>query len=165
MSSRLRIALILGLPTTVILSVTIMPLMWMWMIPAAIGGTELAPLFLLVGLVVLGLAWRRDAAHRTLRWWALACGVCIVLLSGRTVVSVPSTWAAADAAMIAGLGAAGHPATAPGRYPVLDPLTLLIGLRSPGITVDMGVEMASAATSCYAVMSTIRRTSVSIRWY
>lgn len=141
MSIRLLSALILGLPTTVILSVTIMPLMWMWMIPAAIGGTELAPLFLLVGLVVIGLAWRRDQAQRTLRWWALGCGACIVLLSGRTIVSVPPTWAAADAAMIAGLRAAGHPATKPGMYPVLDPLTLLIGLRTPNITIDVGVEL------------------------
>ena len=144
MSIRLRSALILGLPATLILSVTIMPLMWMWMIPAAIGGTELAPLFLLVGLVVIGLAWRRDAAHRSLRWWAMGCGACIVLLSGRTLVSVPSTWAAADAEMIAGLSAAGHPATKSGMYPVLDPLTLLIGLRTPNITVNEGVELGTS---------------------
>jgi len=141
MSIRLRVALFLGLLASVLLTVTIMPLLWMWMIPAAIGGTELAPLFLVVGLVVISLAWRRDAAQRRLRWWALGCGTWIILLSGRTLAQVPPTLAAADAAMTAGLVAAGQPSTEPALYPMCDPLTLLIGMRTPAIAVDAGVEL------------------------
>ncbi len=144
MSIRLRVALSLGLPVSVILSVTIMPLLWMWMIPAAIGGTELAPLFLLVGLAVISLAWRQDAAHRRLRWWVLGCGAWIILLTGRTLVQVPPTWAAADAAMTAGLVAGGQPSTVPTLHPVCDLLTLLIGIRTPSIAVDAGVELGDS---------------------
>lgn len=141
MSIRVYAALVLGLPVAVILIITILPLLWMWMIPAAIGGTELAPLFLVVGLVVISLTWRPDAAKRTARWLALGCGACIVLIAGRTVVRVPSTWAATDAAMTAGLVAAGLPSTKPALHPMCDPLALLVGLRSPPIAVDTGVEM------------------------
>ena len=145
MSTRVHIALFLGLPVGVILSITIMPLLWMWMIPAAIGGTELAPLFLVVGLVVIGLAWRPDAAHRTARWWALGCGACIVLLAGRTLVRVPSTWTAADAALTTGLIAAGRPSTEPTMHPVCNPLALLLGIKTPPIVVDVGVELGSSS--------------------
>ena len=61
------------------------------------------------------------------------------------MVRVPSTWAAAGAALTAGLVAAGHPSTELALHPVCNPLTLLLGFKTPPIVVDFGVELGSSS--------------------
>lgn len=143
-SARFFIALGLAVPASAILSVTLLPLFWMWMIPASIGGTELAPLFLLVGLLVIGLAWRPQAGKRTARWWALGLGAGIIVVAGRTVVQVPAAWADADAALEYGLAGTGVSAAAPAFHRACDPLALFIGLHTPPITIDTAVELGDS---------------------
>ena len=143
-SARFPIALSLAVPTSAILGVTLLPLFWMWMIPASIGGTELAPLFLLIGLVVVGLAWRPHAKQRTARWWALGLGAWIIVLAGRTVAQVPAAWADADAALQTGLAGAGLNTAVPALHPACDLMALFIGLHTPPIAVDTAVELGDS---------------------
>lgn len=143
-SARFLIALSLAVPASVILGVMLLPLFWMWMIPASIGGTELAPLFLVVGLVVVGLAWRPHAGQRTARRWALGLGGWLILFAGRTVVQVPTAWADADTALQTGLAGTGWNPAAPAFHPLGDPLGLFIGLRTPPLAIDVAVALGDS---------------------
>lgn len=145
---RLTFACVLGTTASVILAGTVMPPLRMWFIPASIGGTELAPWFLLIGGVVLGLACRRAPANRSAQRSAVVLGGVVIILALRTVVQVPSAIAQAEMVMIAAFGQS-YVATcdrAQAVRPVpISMVDLVRGIPLPAITVETAIPMFTVA--------------------
>ncbi len=100
----LVIGTILGVLATALLACTIIPPVWMFLIPPSIFGRECAVWFLGLGFVVLALVAWPTSRRRWLRRIALACGLGIIGISAWTLAQVPTAISAAESAMIAAFG-------------------------------------------------------------
>ena len=140
---RLLVALLLGTATAVIMLCTCVPIPFMLMVPPSIGGTELAPHFLVAGLVVLALA----AAPHAWRWArriSLGLGGVTVVLALVTLMRIPGAIADTEQAMRTAFGPA--PAATYGRDAPLAWADLLRGIHVPPVTVEHGVVFNRSAT-------------------
>ena len=145
---RLTLASGLGIAGTLIMLGTVVPPFSMMLFPASIGGTELAPLFLLLGMLVMGLAWRRAPLQRRWRQTGLWLGGVVLLLSLRIVVQIPFAVAHAEAAMDTAFGQAytltrNRPAAV--RTVPISASEVLCGLRLPNVVVDTNVALSMVA--------------------
>lgn len=145
---RLTIASGIGIAGTLIMLGTVVPPFSMLLFPASIGGTELAPLFLLLGMLVLGLAWRRAPAHRRWRQMGLWLGSIVLLLSLHTVVRIPSAVTDAEAVMNAAFGhayALTYQRPTAVRTTPISTSEVFCGLSLPAVVIDTDVVLSTVA--------------------
>ncbi len=136
--------IVIGIPCALIMLGTVFPRIWMWMIPLSIGGTELAPIFLGLGLIVVCLAVWPNPTHPHWRWVAIGLGTISVVVAGRTILQIPGAVSDANQQMNTVMKII-SPGSAPDneseRFPIVWS-ALITGLSVPSIAIDRRVEIS-----------------------
>ena len=139
---------LLAAPAAFIQLATVVPPFSMLLFPASIGGTELAPIFLVIGALAAGLAWPAAPGQRRWRGTALVLATLVSLLALRTLVQVPATIARTETAMNAAFGEpyaqTAHRPTAVRTTPI-NLVEVFSGLRLPAVVVDTDHVLSTVA--------------------